>query len=197
LRPAGRSLTARQNVFLSADTSVSQYSLGNMTMRATLVFVLLMQTARLGAEQCTDQPECWPEGSAMHTGLLRRAAEERLRTDLQQAHKKLVALISTKASRNGVEYFDDQRLVEAIERQQKSWEQFKDAECELIGSLSTAASTWQSAKSVECEVNLTSQRLKRMRHAVGCVRKIAPEQRKVEQLTCLYQLAPLAVPLPQ
>ncbi len=164
-------------------------------MRAILTFVFMAPVVCLGAEDCTDKPECWPEGSAMHTGLLRRAAEEKLRTELQQGHHELVALVSTKTIRNGVEYLDDQRLVEAIERQQKSWEQFKNAECELIGSLSTAASTWQSAKSVECELNLTSQRLKRLRDAATCVRKIPLERRQFEQQTCLYQLAPLAVPL--
>ena len=132
----------------------------------------------------------------MHTGLLRRQAEENLRKQLQQTHKELVKLISTKKIENGVEYLEDQRLVEAIQAQQKSWDQFKNSECELIGSLSPGAmSTWQSAKSVECEVNLTSQRLNRMRNALRCVKRIAPDDRRFNQQSCLYQLAPLAVPL--
>jgi uncharacterized protein YecT (DUF1311 family) len=169
--------------------------LGHMNMRKILISLFVLPIACLGAEECTDKPECWPEGSAMHTGLLRRAAEEALRTELQQRHNELMALVSTRTTEKGVEYLDDQRLVEAVAKQQESWEQFKAAECELIGSLSTAASTWQSAKAVECEVNLASQRLNRLREAINCVKRIAPEKRRFEQQSCLYQLAPLAVPV--
>jgi uncharacterized protein YecT (DUF1311 family) len=145
--------------------------------------------------ECTERPECWPEGSAMHTGLLRRQIEDKLRKQLQQRHEELVALISTKHVNNGTEHLDDQRLVEAVQAQHKSWHQFKDNECELIGALSGGMSTWQSARAVECEMNLTSQRLKRMQHAIRCVKRIAPEDRQFNQQACLYQLAPLAVPL--
>lgn len=131
----------------------------------------------------------------MNTSLLMRESEEELRKQLEDSHKDLVELISTKEIMNGVEYLEDQRLVEAVQAQQKSWKQFKHSECELIGSLSVAASTWQSARVVECEVNLTSQRLKRTRDAVRCVKKIAPQDRRYDQQSCLYQLAPLAVPL--
>jgi uncharacterized protein YecT (DUF1311 family) len=129
--------------------------------------------------ECTERPECWPEGSAMHTGLLRRQIEDKLQKQLQQRHEEL----------------DDQRLVEAVQAQHKSWHEFKNHECDLIGALSGGMSTWQSARAVECEMNLTSQRLKRMQHAIRCVKRIAPEDRQFNQQACLYQLAPLAVPL--
>lgn len=167
-------------------------------MRSLLLTTLLLVTTSYVAAadvECSDRPECWPEGSAMHTGLLRRQAEDALRKQLQQRHEELVTLISTKHVVNGVEYLDDQRLVEAIQAQHKAWNQFKDSECALIGSLSTGASTWQSARAVECEMNLTSQRLKRTQHAIRCVMKIPAEERRFNQQTCLYQLAPLAVPL--
>ena len=167
-------------------------------MRALLLFALILITVPyvVAADvECTDRPECWPEGSAMHTGLLRRQAEDSLRKELQQRHDELVALISSKHVVNGTEYLEDQRLVEAVQAQQKAWQQFKESECELIGSLSTGASTWQSARAVECEMNLTSQRLKRMQHALRCIKKFAPAERRFDQQSCLFQLAPLAVPL--
>ena len=166
-----------------------------MNMRKIVFFVIAMLSAppiSFAEVKCTDRPECWPEGSAMRTGLLRRQIENELRKQLEQTHKELVSLISTKEIIDGVEYFEDQRLVEAVEAQQKSWDQFKNRECELIGALSPGPmSAWQTAKAVECEVNLSNQRLKRMVHAIGCVKRVAPVDRK----SCLYQLAPLAVPL--
>ena len=143
-------------------------------MRVLHCLLVLVPLVCFGAEECTDKPECWPEGSAMRTGLLRRAAETALRSELQQSYQELVDLVSTKTVENGVEYLDDQRLVDAIQAQQKAWEQFKGA---------------------ECETNLTSQRLKPMRDAITCVKKVAPEARTFERQSCLYQLAPLAVPL--
>jgi uncharacterized protein YecT (DUF1311 family) len=132
----------------------------------------------------------------MHTGLLKRQEEKALREQLQKRHKELVTLISTKYVENGVEYFPDERLVKAIQDQQNAWSQFKDSECELIGTLSAGIySPWQSTYAVQCEVNLTRQRLKRTKHAIRCVKKIPPENRWFAQNTCLYQLAPLAVPL--
>lgn len=131
----------------------------------------------------------------MNIGLQRRALEENLRQQLQQRHGELVELISTKHKVGGVEYLEDQRLVEAVTAQQKAWNEYKKHECELIGTLSGGMSTWQSARVVECEVNLTSQRLRRMQDAVRCINKIAAELRLSERQRCLYQIAPLAVPL--
>ena len=170
----------------------------NTTMRSLMFSILLLIGIPLAVAadaECTDRPDCWPEGSAMHIGLLRRQSEDKLLKQLQQKHEELVALISTKHVENGTEYLDDQRLVEAVQAQHQAWRQFKESECDLIGALSQAASTWQSARVVECEMNLTSQRLKRTQHAIRCVKKIAPEDRRFNQQTCLYQLAPLAVPL--
>jgi uncharacterized protein YecT (DUF1311 family) len=166
-------------------------------MRLLLSILLLTSTYyALAADiECSDRPECWPEGSAMHTALQRRQSENTLSEQLEHKHKELVALISTKEIVNDKEYLEDERLVRAVQAQHKAWQQFKDSECELVGALSGGASTWQSARAIECEENLTSQRLKRTRHAIRCVKRIAPENRRFDQQTCLYQLAPLAVPL--
>lgn len=167
-------------------------------MRSLLLATLMLMNTPYAVAadvECSDRPECWPVGSAMHTGLLRRQAEDMLRTQLQQRQEELVALISTKRVENGTEYLENQRLVDAVQAQHKAWHQFKGSECELIGALSGGMSTWQSARAVECEINLTSQRLKRTRHAIQCVKRIAPEIRQFDMQTCLYQLAPLAVPL--
>ena len=57
------------------------------------VMLLSSACALLSAEvECSDRPECWPEGSAMRTGLLARQAEEKQRIELQQAQERLVEL---------------------------------------------------------------------------------------------------------
>ncbi len=169
------------------------------TMRNLLLPALMLTTACFAVAadgECSDRPECWPEGGAVHTSLLRRQTEDKLSRQLQQRHNEIIALISTKhVGIDGTEYLDDERLVSAVQSQQKAWNLFKSSECELIGALSAGASPWQSARAVECEMNLTSQRLKRLQHAIRCVKNIAPEDRSFIQQRCLYQLAPLAVPL--
>ena len=112
----------------------------------------------------------------MRTGLLARQAEEKQRIELQQAHERLVELLSTKVVKRGKEYLEDERLVEAVLAQQKAWTVMKEADCELAGVVTGGASTWQSARAVECEMLLTRQRTETIRGAVRCLEK-APSQR--------------------
>lgn len=146
-------------------------------------------------EECSDRPECWPEGSAMHTGLTLRKEEQDMMKKVQVKHEELIALISIKKEINGKEYLADERLVKAVKAQQAVWEDYKYKECELIGALSGGASTWKSARSVNCALNLTTQRYKRLRDAVNCVKKIPLKNRQYNLQNCLFQIAPLAVPL--
>lgn len=146
------------------------------------------------AVNCYAEEE-WPEGSAMAVGNAQVAKEEILNKRLAQNFKELINLISTKhVELNGDENLEDPRLVESMKAQQKAWEDYKVKECELIGALNNGASVWQSTKAVTCEVNLSNQRLKRVINANRCIKKITPEDRKSNQQSCLYQLAPLAVP---
>lgn len=160
-----------------------------------IISALCVLTAQADAAECTDKPECWPEGSAMHTSGMHRRSELSLSKQLDKQHEKLISLISTTTTiRNNV-YLADERLVEAVKDQQKLWESFLRSECELIGALSGGADQWKTAKAIECEENLTRQRLKRMRHAVRCVERIPSEERLHAQKECIFQLAPMAVPL--
>jgi uncharacterized protein YecT (DUF1311 family) len=179
----------------STDLSIRLASTNMKTVTLLLIFLAAIPLTAFAEVECSDRPECWPEGSSMRTGLLRRAEEEKLGRQLQESYNELVELISTKEIVKGVEHLEDYRLVEAVKAQQKSWNQYKTIECELIGSLSTGFSPFQSAKAVECEGNLTSQRLKRMQHAIRCVKRIPPTDRRFNQQGCLFQLAPMAVPL--
>jgi uncharacterized protein YecT (DUF1311 family) len=160
-------------------------------MRKDLIIVLALVFTPLGASsevECTDRPECWPEGSSMRTGLLlvqqQKAAEKRLASQ----HGELIKLVSS--SRSG-ETSVDERLVAALKTQQAAWLKYRTEECELIGSLTGAGGTWPSTYANRCEVNHTEQRLRRVRSAIRCIEKIPPETRLLEQNDCLQQLAPL------
>ena len=137
----------------------------------------------------------WPEGSAMAVGLSHGASLESTIKSLKKTHVELLHLLTTKFTYEGVEHDDGDRLIKAVEAQQKSWESYRVNECELIGVLGGGASPWQSTRAIECEQNLATQRLRRLRAAVKCIKRIAPEERYSGQQQCLYQLAPLAVPL--
>ncbi|WP_168184770.1 lysozyme inhibitor LprI family protein [Oleiagrimonas sp. MCCC 1A03011] len=119
----------------------------------------------------------------MNTGLIYAQKERTLVAELQDTQRKLFKLVV------------DGRLVHALRVQEKAWSQYKVAECDVIGELSGGGGSWPSTKAVECEMNLTSQRLHRMRDAVRCVRRVSASGIWDEKAQCLYQLAPLAVPL--
>ncbi|MGB7816490.1 MAG: lysozyme inhibitor LprI family protein [Methylotenera sp.] len=161
-------------------------------MRSYLLFLLALIAIPLGAfaeVECSDGPECWPEGSAMHSGLLLVEKQKTLAAKLVNTHEELVNLVSSAATPEKV--WIDERLLKALKTQQAAWVKYRSEECELIGSLTGAGGTWPSTYANRCEVNHTELRLRRVRSAIKCIEKIPEEKRWYEQNNCLQQLAPL------
>ena len=142
-------------------------------------------------ENCTDRPECWPEGSAMHTGLTLAAGQKKSSEQLKAKHDELITLLSESPNHNGEKYPDD-RVISALKAQQLSWDKYKSDECELIASLTGAGGSWPSTYATECDANLTEERQRRVTSAIKCVKKIPLDKRWMDQAACLQQLAPLA-----
>ena len=154
----------------------------------TLLGMALLPSIALAAVECTDRPDCWPDGSAMRTGLLLVEQQRVVDAALTRRHRELVKWVE--ASAIG-ETRTDGRLLNALRAQQAAWLKYRTEECELVGSLTGAGGSWPSTYANRCELNHTEQRLRRVRSALRCVRKISPDMRLVEQNNCLQQLAPL------
>lgn len=154
----------------------------------TLLGMALLPSIALAAVECTDRPDCWPDGSAMRTGLLLVQQQRVVDAALTRRHRELVKWVE--ASAIG-ETRTDGRLLNALRTQQAAWLKYRTEECELVGSLTGAGGSWPSTYANRCELNHTEQRLRRVRSALRCVRKISPDMRLVEQNNCLQQLAPL------
>jgi len=137
---------------------------------------------------CTDKPECWPEGSAMRTGIVLANKQEGTERLLAQEHERLVKLVSSSVA-EGIG--QDERLLSALKTQEEAWLKYRNEECELIGALTGAGGSWPSTYAVQCESNHTDQRLRRVRSAIACIEKIPAESRSFDQNRCLQQLAPL------
>lgn len=158
-------------------------------MRNILLILFFATTFSLTAfseVECTDLPECWPDGSAMHRGLQLVKKQEAIKVQLGEKHKELLEIVSSTSTRYG-----DERLLTAIKTQQEAWAKYKDEECELIGSLTGAGGTWPSTYANQCSVNHIELRLRRLRSAIRCIKKIPIEERSYEKNRCLQQLAPL------
>lgn len=121
-------------------------------------------------ENCTDRPECWPEGSAMQTGLTLVADLKIASAQLKTKHDELIILLSQSPNYNGEKY-PDLRVISALTAQQISWVKYRSDECELIGSLTGACGSWPSTYANRCEVNLTEARISRVTSAIKCVKK--------------------------
>jgi uncharacterized protein YecT (DUF1311 family) len=154
---------------------------------AIIAFTLIPSFA-FAEEKCTDRPECWPEGSAMHAGLLLVEQQRTADANLQRNHKELVKLVGQSSSG---EVKADERLLAALETQQVAWMKYRTEECELVGSLTGAGGSWPSTYAKRCEVNHTQQRILQVHSAIRCVKRITKERRLFAQNDCLQQLAPL------
>jgi uncharacterized protein YecT (DUF1311 family) len=155
---------------------------------ALLLALLSIPILALAEVECIDRPECWPDGSSMHTGLLLMQKQNAAEKLLASKHEELINLVSSSSTEEiGV----GERLLAALKTQQAAWLKYRTEECELVGSLTGAGGTWPSTYANKCEVNHTDQRLRRVRSAIRCIEKIPNEKRFFQQNNCLQQLAPL------
>lgn len=159
-------------------------------MRRFLLILFLVTTYDVGAEPCTDRPECWPRDSAMHTGLTAVAEQQRADRQLAAEHKTVIRLLSETVPEQA-SYWPDGRLVAALKSQQTAWLHYRSEECELIGALTGAGGSWPSTYAGKCALNHARRRLSRVRAASRCIQSIPVNMRSAEAARCLQQLAPL------
>jgi uncharacterized protein YecT (DUF1311 family) len=161
-----------------------------------LFFSVLSWAAETGGSaSCTDRAECWPEGSAMYTGWRLVEKGNLVGKALERSHRALLAQVSATRSADGT-IGTDGRLLAALETQHAAWLIYRDAECELVGSLTGSGGSWPSTYASQCAVNHLEQRLRRVRSARRCIGKLPVETRVYEQNNCLQQLAPLSNGVP-
>jgi uncharacterized protein YecT (DUF1311 family) len=160
-------------------------------IRLVLTVLAFAPITTLAQPEKANQPQTWPEGSAMRTGELLVEKQKQTEKVLAAKHQELVKLVSAASSADG-SIKADARLVAAIKAQQAAWLKYRVDECELVGTLSGAGGTWPSTYANQCEANLTDLRLRRVRSALRCITKIPVGDRLSDQNACLYQLAPLA-----
>jgi uncharacterized protein YecT (DUF1311 family) len=153
-----------------------------------LLLTIALPSLVLAQVECTDKPECWPEGSAMRTGLLLNQKQPAADQRLAQKHNELVKLVASSAP-PGI--YVDERLVEALKSQQEAWKEYTYGECELIGALTGTFGHGPTVWAAQCVANHTDLRLRRVRSAIACIEKIPADGRNFEQNHCLQQLAPL------
>ncbi len=175
--------------FPSCRQPTSRWAFTNMRRIYRLLLALsLIPILAFAEDQCADRPECWPEGSSMHTGLLLVQQQNATEKLLASKHEELIKLVSSSSTET---IRVDGRLLAALKTQQAAWLKYRTEECELVGSLTGAGGTWPSTYANRCEVNHTDQRLRRVRFAIRCIERIPNEERFFEQNKCLQQLAPL------
>ena len=173
---------------LGASRAKGQTSMQRKLSVALVAF--LLSNSVIAEGQCTDRPECWPEGSSMHTGLMLVQKQKAVEKTLERSHAELLQLVSSTRSSDG-SLSTDERLLKALKTQQVAWLKYRDEECELIGSLTGAGGTWPSTYANQCAVNHGEQRVRRVRSATRCIERLPSEKRIFEQNNCLQQLAPL------
>ena len=144
-------------------------------------------------EQCTDNPEYWPEGSAMHALLILKPQLQQLSAELKTKHDELITLLSNSLNADG-EKHPDLNIISALITQQHSWEKYKSNECKLLGLLSGAGGAWPTFHATYYEFELTKARLQQINSVINCIQTIPLQSRWVEQNECLRQLAPLTNP---
>lgn len=163
-------------------------------MRAMGLATVAMGMAWMVGTHAIAQDHQWPEGSAMSVGGLENQRLSIASAELAKLDKRLLTLVS-EAQQTSPAIPPDELLIKALKVQQAAWRRYLPDECGLIGDLSGAGGSWPSTYAVRCEANLLEMRVRRTRASIRCLEKMTPAKRRLDQGGCLYQLAPLAVPL--
>lgn len=133
-------------------------------MKSTIISILLLYSFSAVADDCTEKKECWPEGSAMRTGMeyseKLASFDERMRKD----HKALIGLL--------MDLNINDYLIDSLRSQQDAWIKFRDEDCALAGTLTGAGGSWPSTWGLSCQVSMTSKRLGQVQLAAMCLNKI-------------------------
>ncbi|HTN31985.1 MAG TPA: lysozyme inhibitor LprI family protein [Pseudomonas sp.] len=166
-----------------------------MPYRAPALLAFALLPALAFAQDCTDRAECWPEGSAMHTGLLLAEELGTLDKSLAEAHRALIEQVGSARITDETPQ-DNGVLAKALREQQKAWLKYRSGECRLIGALTGAGGSWPSTYAIDCELSLGQQRLEEVQAARECITAISEQDRIFEQGECLRDLAPMARDLP-
>ena len=122
-------------------------------IHAVLVLALSSH-AWLADVECTDRPECWPEGSAMHTGLVAKQELATADKELNKVYARIIGGLPADEADN----YPKKALVAA----QREWIKFRDANCASIGEVSGGVRMWKSAATVQCETTMTQARVKEL-----------------------------------
>lgn len=130
----------------------------------------------------------WPPGSAMYVGREYSRNIEYFEIRLNKKHQELIQLIKESDTRPSAS-----RLLTAIDKIHKAWQQFKVQECDLMGALSGAGGSWPTTHALRCEANLTHRRYLAVRSALKCVQRTQKKNLPFQMDTCLYQLGSLSI----
>lgn len=155
-----------------------------MKLLVCLFVLLVTAPVAFAGTNCTDRPECWPEGSAMNMGLTAAQQRDAIQKKLERTYTQLVALVSSN------EVLGDQ-LGKPLQAAQDEWYKYSNAECSLVGALTGAGGSWPSTYTVQCELGLAYQRLRRVRSAIRCINRESKSGYGLEWTSCLQQLAPI------
>jgi uncharacterized protein YecT (DUF1311 family) len=151
----------------------------------TLALLIFIEACNIAS---AEQVNSFPEGSAMANAYIYADNRDYFEKLLDAKNKQLVQLVIESHTE-----YPEPRLVAAIESIHKSWLQFRDAECELMGTLTGAGGAWPSTHATRCDANLTHRRFLTVKSAIKCIQRISPEKREFNVNACLYQLGTLTL----
>lgn len=152
-------------------------------MRFLFFIALLLSTPAYAQEKLED----WPEGSAMHTGLLAQGERDSDLKILTQKNKELLALIRKNAS--DLSYMED-----AVNKMHEAWLKYYPEECWVVGAMPEAGGGWPSAYAALCEAEAVRQRIGKVKAAIKCINTLPEGERMDGQNECVQPLLLVARP---
>jgi len=145
---------------------------------AALALAAAAMPALPRSAEARDATDAAPPGSALHTVGVVGEEWSAARTDLADAHRRLVAALDRDPGRPSP-------LARALVSQQDAWLAYRDRDCELAGALTGAGGAWPSVHGLSCRIEHARQRIAALDAATACMHGLAPDELRHGQPECL------------
>ncbi len=128
-----------------------------------------------------EEGEFGPPGSATHTLQLLSAQLDVAHATLADAHSGLIHALGGATT-------DPPPLARAVGNQHQQWLTFRNADCELAGTLTGAGGAWPSVHGMSCRIEHINHRLETVQQACDCASALPEDAYAFERYACLTEL---------
>jgi hypothetical protein len=162
---------------------------GKMKKGLIAVFIALLPSMVYSASDCSEKPECWPEGSTRRISLEYRDAAEKQARRIFEESEAIVDLLSDLMPEGSYEM---KKITKAVPKHTKLQVEYIESECDIAAFAMEGGSGMGTNKKYQlCRLNQLDTYRRILLNARKCLSRARESSYTgIAAAKCLYQIAP-------